>query len=81
MHFPPLHWLQDDSQCDAYTKSSPNPNFVPKKQAQSKVFMCNFQNLLTFQHADMHGIIGFLRDTEHDLQTILEFSFSFFTAC
>lgn len=34
----------------------------------------------TFQHADMHGIIGFLWDTEHHLQAILELPFSFFTA-
>lgn len=34
----------------------------------------------TFQHADMHGIIGFLGDTEHHLQAILELPFPFFTA-
>lgn len=34
----------------------------------------------TFQHADMHGVISFLWDTEHHLQAILEFPFSFFTA-
>lgn len=34
----------------------------------------------TFQHADMHGIVGFLGDTEHHLQAILQLSFPFFTA-
>lgn len=36
--------------------------------------------LITFQHREVHGIIGFLRNTEHHLQAVLDFSFTFFAA-
>lgn len=35
--------------------------------------------LPTFQHREVHGIVGFLRNTEHHLQAVFDLSFSFFT--
>lgn len=35
---------------------------------------------LTFQHAEVHGVIGSLGDTEHDLQAIFDLSFALLTA-
>lgn len=34
----------------------------------------------TFQHAEVHGIIGSLWHTKHHLQAILNLTFTFFTA-
>ena len=34
----------------------------------------------TFQHADVHGVVGSLWNTKHHLQAFLELPFSFFTA-
>lgn len=36
--------------------------------------------LITFQHGEMHGIIGFLGNTEHHLQTVLDLPFAFLAA-
>lgn len=36
--------------------------------------------LITFQHGEVHCIVGFLRNTEHHLQAVLDLSFTFFTA-
>lgn len=36
--------------------------------------------LITFQHGEVHGIVGFLRNTEHHLQAVLDLSFTFFAA-
>lgn len=41
-----------------------------------KHILCVF----TFQHADMHGVIGSLWHTQHDLQPIFNFTFALFTA-
>lgn len=40
------------------------------------VGMCTF---LTLQHTEVHGIIGSLRHTEHNLQTVFYLSFTFLT--
>lgn len=36
--------------------------------------------LITFQHRKVHGIIGFLGNTEHHLQAVLDLPFTFFAA-
>lgn len=36
---------------------------------------------VTFQHAQVHGIIGSLGHTEHHLEAVLYLPFSFLTAC
>lgn len=36
--------------------------------------------LSTFQHGQVHGIVGFLRDTEHHLQAVFDLPFTFFAA-
>lgn len=41
--------------------------------------LSKFTFLLTFQHAEVHGIVGFLGHAEHDLQTIFNLSFTLLT--
>lgn len=67
----------------------PLPNFMPLPSHEISSLVLGKEEAppdrlggptATFQHADMHGIIGFLWDTEHHLQAILELPLSFFTA-
>lgn len=62
-----------------------NPNPEKRTRSQNKVHLqhtMNWKGSLnpTFQHAEVHGIIGSLWHTKHHLQAILNLTFTFFTA-
>lgn len=59
---------------------TPHPPHDASSIALGKEAPREAERTATFQHADVHGVVGSLWDTKHHLQAFLELPFSFFTA-